>query len=182
MKILIITLLTIAIIIILGYAYYGGFTKISPKIEKCGGEKLAYIHMSGDYKNSGKFSNKVYNKLLNEYNIKTFRGFGLYYDNPKKVEKEKLKSDIGCIIESKDTAKIKSINKDLKIMNFPNEEYIVCEFPFKSSISFIISVLKVYPILNKYCLDNNYSEDTPVMEIWDIPNKKIIYRKKIQKK
>jgi DNA gyrase inhibitor GyrI len=29
-----------------------------------------------------------------------FRGFGIYYDNPQKVEKDKLRSDLDSILEN----------------------------------------------------------------------------------
>lgn len=35
-----------------------------------------------------------------------------------------------------------------------------------------------YPALNKYCEKQGY-KDSPVPEIYDVPGKKIIYRKKI---
>jgi hypothetical protein len=39
------------------------------------------------------------------------------------------------------------------------------------------SLIKVYPALNKFALENGLSDDSAVMEIYDIPNKKIIYQK-----
>jgi hypothetical protein len=37
-------------------------------------------------------------------------------------------------------------------------------------------MIKVYPVIEKYVTENNY-QDGPIMEIYDVPNKKIIYRK-----
>jgi hypothetical protein len=44
-------------------------------------------------------------------------------------------------------------------------------------MSIIMSVLKIYPDLIKYVKNNGYSENGPIMEIYDIPNNKILYRK-----
>jgi effector-binding domain-containing protein len=44
-------------------------------------------------------------------------------------------------------------------------------------MSIMISVIKVYPALMKYVKDNGYSEIGPIMEIYDMPNNKILYRK-----
>ena len=37
-------------------------------------------------------------------------------------------------------------------------------------------------IIFDYTDENGYELDTPVMEIWDIPNKKITYRKQLIKR
>jgi len=44
-------------------------------------------------------------------------------------------------------------------------------------MSIIMGIMKVYPALNKYISENNLSEEGFVMEIYDVPGKKIIYRK-----
>ena len=41
--------------------------------------------------------------------------------------------------------------------------------------------MKVYPALNKYAIQNGYNEEGLVMEIYDIPNNKILYRKELNK-
>ncbi|HEX3048356.1 MAG TPA: hypothetical protein VHY08_26650, partial [Bacillota bacterium] len=41
---------------------------------------------------------------------------------------------------------------------------------------------RMHPALNKFALENHFSDDSAVMEIYDIPNKRIIYRKAIIEK
>jgi len=41
--------------------------------------------------------------------------------------------------------------------------------------------MKVYPALNKFAKQNGFNEESAVMEIYDVPNKKILYRKEIIK-
>lgn len=101
---LIIIGLILALIVIV-FIYYGGSKKVTCRIEKTGGEKLVYKQMTGDYAKSAKLMDEIYYSLLNVYGIETFKGFGIYYDNPKEVEKSKLRSEIGCIIEEKDSSK-----------------------------------------------------------------------------
>ncbi len=43
----------------------------------------------------------LYYDLKDNYSIETTKGFGLYYDNPQDVDKDKLRSIVGCIVESK---------------------------------------------------------------------------------
>lgn len=171
-------LLVISIISL--YAYYGGFEKVIPKIEKCGGETLVFEKIKGDYKQSAEVSDRVYQKLLNDHNIETTKGFGLYYDNPGTTEKEKLRSEVGCILESS-FDKVDEIKEVFEVTKFPTQQYLRAEFPYKGKPSVILGIMKVYPALKEHVVATGYDMDSPVMEIWDVPNKKIIYRKELVK-
>jgi len=163
------------------YVYYGGFKTIAPKIQQCGGETLIYEKMTGDYAQSGPVSDRVYQKLIDTHGITTTKGFGIYYDNPKTVEKENLRADVGCILES-DFEKLETLKADFEVTEYPVSEYLVAEFPYRGKSSVILGILKVYPTFEVYAKENGYESDTPVMEIWDVPNKKITYRKHLRKK
>lgn len=170
----------IAFLLISLYAYYGGFSKIEVSTAETGGELLVYEVMMGDFKQSGKVMDKVYYSLLNEDSIETFKGVGVYYADPRKVEdKSTLKSDIGCIIEEKDREKILTLDSKYMMKEIPRKEYIVAEFPYNGKLSVFVSLMKVYPAIDKFIKENGYSEQGLVMEIYDMPNKKIMYRKEI---
>ena len=182
MKIALIVLAVLITVIVAFYTYYGGFKKISISISESGGEVLIYEKIQGDYKQSGIVMDKIYNSLLKEDKIETFKGFGIYYDNPQKVEKKKLRSEAGCILEEKDIDKLSALEKKYTIRIFPKGKYIITEFPYKGKISIFFSIMKVYPALTNFSMKNGYVEDSAVMEIYDIPNNKIIYRKVIIEK
>jgi len=179
MKIPLIIIGLIVAIILMLYAYYGGFKKVSFSIEIQGGEMLVYREMTGDYSKSGKLMDEIYYALLNDYGIETYKGFGIYYDNPRDVEKSKLRSEVGCIIEENDLIKLTLLSGDLKTKRYPETKCVVTEFPHKGMISIFMGILKIYPALIKYVDNNNLDAYGAVMEIYDVPNKKIIYRKAI---
>jgi hypothetical protein len=160
------------------YTYFGGFRTISFRVVDAGGELLAYEEVKGDYNQAKEIMDRVYYLLLNDLKIETHKGFGLYYDDPKTVETSKLRSDIGCIIEDADSTKIELISQHLKVKTCPEGKYVITEFPNRGFISIIIGIIKVYPAFNDYVIANGY-KDSPIMEIYDTPNKKIIYRKEI---
>lgn len=180
MKIALIVVAAIILVVIVLYAYYGGLKSVVVGTKTQGGELLVYKEITGDYKQSKAVMDSLYAALLSD-GIKTTKGFGIYYDNPKKVETGKLRSEAGCIIEAADRDKMSELADKYTTKVLPKEEYITTEFPFKGGLSVFVSIMKVYPALNKYVKENAYQEDTPVMEIYDIPNKKIQYRKKIAK-
>lgn len=182
MYLAILVVLTILIILLVSfYTYQGGFYKPQITLQNTGGEVLVYDSIKGDYKQSGIVMDKIYYSLLNDDKVETFKGFGIYFDNPQKVEKSILRSEAGCILEKKDIDKLTFLETKYKIRTFPVANYIVTEFPYKNKLSVLFSLAKVYPALREFALKNGYNEDTPVMEIYDIPNKKIIYRKELIK-
>jgi DNA gyrase inhibitor GyrI len=164
------------------YSFYGGFRKIQVQVSKAGGEPVVYEKVSGDYKKTAAVMDKIYYALLNEEKVETYKGFGIYYDDPKKVAKENLRSEAGCILEQKDYARMEALNKKYQLKTLPEGQFITACFPYKGKFSIIFSIAKVYPSLNKFAKANGYDENTPVMEIYDVPSGKILYRKELVQK
>ena len=162
------------------FAYYGGFKSVECKIVHAGGETFVYDEMKGDYSQSPVIMDKIYHALVNE-KIKSTVGCGIYYDNPQKDEKNQLRSEQGCIIAINDSAKIADLQTRFKVKIIPETDYLVAEFPFKGKTSIILGIMKVYPAINKYMNANGLSEKGAVIELYDTPNQKIIYRKEIVK-
>jgi DNA gyrase inhibitor GyrI len=177
---IIIIVVAAIVAIVLGFAaYWGAFKSIQFRVVEQGGETLVYEEMTGDYRQSGVVMDRVYYSLLNDYKIETFKGFGIYYDNPQKVETSKLRSELGCILEESDIHRLNELEGNFKIKTYPKGKYIVAEFPYKGKLSVIFGIMKVYPALNKYVKNNSFNEDGAIMEIYDTPGKKIVYRKAI---
>ena len=180
MKVVLIIFATLVVLLIVMYAYYGGFRKISFRIEPQGGETIVYKSVTGDYSQTPKVSDKIYYTLLNEEKVATTKGIGIYFDNPKKVDKNKLRSEIGCIVENVDSVTLKSLAEKYQVKTLPQSDYVVTEFPFKGKLSVLFGIMKVYPELNKYDREHGYTEG-PITEIYDVPNKRITYRKEAKK-
>ncbi|MBI9099487.1 MAG: hypothetical protein JEY91_13470 [Spirochaetaceae bacterium] len=180
MKILFIMSAILFISLFSFYVYYGGLKRIHPIILLAGGETIAYREVRGDYRQSGPVSNDVYIQLLEKLDLETFRGFGIYYDDPRQVEVNDLRSEVGCIIETKDLNKIDGIKEFLLVRTVPEKKYLTVEFPYRSPLSSLMGVLKVHPVLKKEAIKENSPFQGSVMEIWDVPGKKIVFRKEIE--
>jgi DNA gyrase inhibitor GyrI len=178
MKILLITIAITIVLIAVFHAYYGGFKKITIRVEEQGGEVLVYENVIGDYKQTSAITNKVYHALLNNEKIETTKGFGIFYDNPKTVEKSKLRSEVGCIVENLDSVTISQLSMKYQVKTLPKSQYIVTEFPFKGGMSILIGIMKIYPAITKY-IKKEGLKDGSIMEIYDCSNKTITYRKEI---
>jgi DNA-binding transcriptional regulator YhcF (GntR family) len=181
MKMLLLIVGIVLVLLTAVYGFFGGFHKVKIQTISTGGEILVYENVTGAYNQAVKITNKVYYELLNQYGIETKKGFGIFYDNPKNVEQNKLRSEIGCVVEDIDKNTLDRVKANFQVKILSRENCLVAEFPFRGFPSIIMGMIKVYPIIGKYIIENNY-EDGPIMEIYDsFVNKKIIYRKFLNK-
>lgn len=164
----------VIIVILLTLSYYGLFAKVTPVEQEVGDFCLLYEKHVGDYKEVGGVMDSIHSRLLGEDGITPSRSFGLYYDDPKKVEKKNLRSIAGCILDKQDEDKIDYLKKNYRIKKFPASKSVIVVFPYKGIPSIFLGVAKVYPKLSEYLAHKKYSP-VPVMEIYDRPNEKIVY-------
>lgn len=176
MKIALIIITVLVVVIIVVCVRYGGFSRVVVKVGTGGGETIVYENMTGDYSRSPEVSDRIYNALLNEEKIETTKGVGIYYDNPRNVANDKLRSEIGCVIDGADSSTLARLAGKYSMKTLPHGEYVVAEFPFRGKLSVVFGIMKVYPALDKFCRERGYA-DGPITEIYDVPNKKITYRK-----
>lgn len=179
-------ILLIGVLIISGILftlfYYGFFVQPQVAIQKSGGETIVFRKANGDYKKSGIVMDEVYYKLANDFGIDTFKGIGIFYNNPQETQIDALRYEAGCVLESSHVQELSSSkNVPFEIKTLPIEESVVISFPYRNRLSVLFGTIKVYPLLTKYIRSNHYDESTPVIEIYDVPNKQIVYRKKIIK-
>jgi hypothetical protein len=151
----------------------GYFSKIVIEEKEVGPYMLVYEEHIGDYKNTKKIHENLYYALKGE-KVETTIGFGIYYDNPREVSKEKLRSDIGMILDSADYRKIDQLKAKYKVREISRQKSVVIGFPFKSSLSIMAGIFKAYPALLQYVKEKNYKQ-REMMEIYDMKDKKIWY-------
>jgi hypothetical protein len=156
-------------------SYIGLFGKVTIEEKEMGPFVLVYEEHKGDYRGTAKIQDDIYNSLLKDYEIETFKGFGIYYDKPGEVPTDELRSIAGCILEESDYDKIDFLEeKEFNIREIPGQDSIVAEFPFKNKFSIFVGIMKVYPKIEDYIKEHNLANNE-MMEIYDIPSKKIIY-------
>ncbi len=164
------------IIFIVLAARSGAFADIKPvEMKEAGPYTVVYIPHKGDYAKAGDIIDNVNSELVREYNIITHKSFGIYYDNPGKVKKENLRSDLGVILEGEAKEKAGEIRGDLKVRALERKKCPVTEFPYYNESSVVFGLIKAYPALNKYIKENDLENLTYSMEIYDIPGEKITY-------
>ena len=166
-------ILILIAVVVVGLIYFGILGEIAIKEQEAGPFKVVYETHIGDYSKVRIIQDEIYYSLI-EDGITTTKGFGIYYDNPKVVEKEMLRSEGGVIIEEVDYSKIYELKGKYNLKDIPKTKSVVATFPYRNKFSIILGVFKVYPKLNNYITEKGY-QPTPAMEIYDKENKKIIY-------
>ena len=158
--------------------YYGIFTKINFSVETVGEELIAFEKVTGSYTKTPRVSRKIFKSLLKHEKIKAQRKIVIYYDNLKYVRLIHLRSEAGCLFEEVDSETLKRLNRRFQLKKLPEDDFAITEFPYKGIFSIWVGISRVYPALDKFVYEQGYC-DGPLVQIIDIPNKKIIYRKYI---
>lgn len=162
------------VVLISVLTYYGMFATVTVTEQNIGPLWLVYEKYIGDYKNVGPVMDKIHKDLKEKESLEPSRGFGLYYDNPQEVAKDKLRSLVGCILDEKDLDKIKELQTRYNVKLYPASQSVVASFPFKGKPSIFVGIFKVYPKIGNFVKVHNYSP-VPMMELYDLPNKNITY-------
>ena len=172
----IIVLILAAIFLILGLflARNGLFATVEIAEKDAGPYLMVYARHIGDYKNVAPVMDALYHDLKDNFGIATTRGFGLYYDNPQEVAAEELRSIVGCIVDDKTIEELTEAGIKYQVAMYPASPSIVAQFPYKSQLSIILGIFKVYPKLDEYLTQQN-APKVPIIELYDQPNEKIQY-------
>ena len=172
-----------AVLIVVGFiwfmSYMGMFSKPLISERDMGPYSVVYEEYTGPYQNMGKVFEKISGEMKAE-GIETPRGLGIYLDDPRKVAPDKLRSQGGLIIESKDQPKVPELKMKYKVMEINVAPCVVIEFPIKNNLSYMLGPVKNYAILSKYFELKNYQMGR-TYEIYDMPNKKILFVAEIKK-
>lgn len=177
MKIFKVTVIIISVVFItllLVISRYGLFASVSVSEKVVGPYMLIYKKHVGDYKEVGPIIGDLCNDLKNNYSLAPTKGFGLYYDDPRQVDKALLRSIVGCVVEGKTREDLSKVNSKYGVREYPSSNSVVVEFPYKGMMSIFIGIMKVYPALGAYIKEHRYNP-TPIMELYDIQNERIEY-------
>ena len=168
--IIIMVFLTIAVFLIRS----GLFVK--PNVTQKIMSEIFFVYQDhvGPYQETGKIQDEIYEYLITTYQVETTKGIGIYYDNPQKVPKEQLRSKAGCIIPQTEIEKLSKLSPKYKTMTLKEQEMVYSDFPFRNKFSIFLGIIKVYPLMQKYCTENGYIFRESI-EIYDMPGKKILY-------
>ncbi len=179
MKIIFITFASVIVIIVVFLFYMGMFSQISIKRQVKGPYTFSYVEHIGPYHEVGKVMIKLDSKMR-EFGFNSTDGLGIYYDDPKKTPKDKLRSEVGSIITADDMDKVEANRDKLNFKTIEKKNYLIAEFPIKNMMSYMFGPMKIYPAFAKYLEEKNITVPDKGLELYDMTNKKIIFMMELE--
>lgn len=152
---------------------------ISCKIEKQGGELLVYRELDGDYSNKKKYMALLLEELKSVPGLTINNCFCTYYDDPKSISKSRLRFDVGCIIDEPKAEVLEKLKTNYQVERADKKNYLVSELPTNFFIGFLPGINCIYPIFERFQMQNSQYQDGPVMEICNKAGKVICFRKNL---
>lgn len=135
--------------------YMGVFKTLQVTEQELGPYTYVYERFVGPYKDTGPVFKKV-EAALKADGITPDKAIGIYYDNPEKVAKEKLRSDCGIVLKESDLAKVPALKKKYPVGTLPKKMSMVVEFPMRNMFSYMLGPIKCYPVLTQYAREKGH--------------------------
>lgn len=159
----------VAIVAIL--SWYGLFAKVTRTSRTFSSMRFVFQKHRGNYREIGPIMDAVYEHLKAQ-GMPTTLGAGIYFDNPREVSVEDLRSLGGCILPQ--GAPSPTLTPGTFIATLPEVESTLFAFPYKGKLSAILGMLKVYPKISAW-FEAHPQLEGPILEIYDVPEKRILY-------
>lgn len=166
-------LLLIALSFLVFLAVAGFFTPVRITRVTAGPVMLVYERMRGDYAKSGRIMDAMY-RWLQARGVRTFRGFGYYFDDPRRTAKRECRAVVGHVLEPADVSRREAIEERYDVKTFPAQACLQVEASYRGRASILAGLMKAYPALQRY-LKHHDLPQRAVMEIYDAPNRRILY-------
>lgn len=157
--------------------YYGAFTQVTVQEKEVGPYLFAYQKHSGEYGKIAEVIGTVCEAVSREtggLSGANITGIGIYYDDPKTVAKESLRSVGGCLLLNPKQEIVDKLTTQFRVAGLPRMLAVTSEFPFKGTLSIFLGIAKVYPKLMSYITEKQY-QASPIVEIYDMEKGTILY-------
>ncbi|KAG7169407.1 testis-expressed protein 264 homolog isoform X1 [Homarus americanus] len=170
-------LMLLAVATVVGLLVHSGlFIPVDVKTCKpdLGEVYIAYKFARGPYKESGTLFTQVHT-LLPDY-----RTIGVYYDDPKMKQSHKLRYIVGVVLSENGSPVVPEHRNLLEehgyqFTTFPAIDHAVqASFPYNSTISIIVAIMKVYPALREYVETRSLCAH-PFLEVYDSKKTEILF-------
>lgn len=157
-------------VIFMGYMGILGSVPITEK--EMGPFNVVYESFVGEYKETGKVFGRLYESLKQD-GVVTENGIGIYYDDPREVPKDQLRSDCACVLEADEVAKVEALGDKYQLKTIEKARSLVAEFPIRNILSYMFGPVKTYPALRKEAQARGIQTGT-MYEYYDMQAKQIL--------
>ncbi|MDZ7344218.1 MAG: GyrI-like domain-containing protein [candidate division KSB1 bacterium] len=149
--------LGLLIVILLISAYrLGLFNRVELQQATRGPYQIVYLSHTGPYHQITEKINRV-GAMLKEKNIGTLSACGIFYDDPRAVPQEQLRSKAGFLVEGEI-----SVEAPFEIDSVAQREVIVATIKAHPAVA----AFKTYPRMNEWIEQNGFEAAGPGFEIY----------------
>ncbi len=153
---------------------FGAFAPVKPETTTLEPMWIAYNTHSGPYQLIGPVCDGVCRTWSETSGSDAELGFGLYFDNPRRVAKDQLRSIGGCIIPAEKAEGLTGKTLPFRIASLPGGRAVIVRFPFRGRMSIMFGAMRVYPKMGRQIAEAGLPEG-PMMEIYDMNAGEIRY-------
>lgn len=169
------------VILIIYLIYIGFFRRVEIRNKRLPSTLLLYCEYVGDYSKIGTVFQNVRNNVKPLFQPSTL-DCGIYYDSPAFVQNTKQsRAVVGLLLQEHERADAQRFIADhpiFKLRQLPEAECIYNEFPYKSFMSILVVLMRVYPKIKDFAMKNRIFEDpldiSGIMEVYTGPTMEVI--------
>lgn len=151
--------------------FAGVFDTMTVSVRDEGPFNLIFREHRGPYRGVRFALYDVYSYLKDKHSMQPQRGFVMFLDNPQKTKKEDLRCRAGCITDSI----VANVSGQYATEVFAKTKAVRGSFRLRSFMSPMTGPVKFYPRMLETLRTEKLTSAGPVMEIYDVPAKTIIY-------
>jgi len=158
------------------FTYLGAFTRITVTEAVSPDRKLLGQWNVGSFSQIGDVQKTLYN-LIVPLNLPVGSWAGVYIDNPKEVDSDKLRWFYGVELLVDNPSEQSWSGLSLIPLHLPQTKILRTTFPLHPRLvpfSMILGVQRVYRAITNYCVEHGVTHG-PVTEVYDMKRQQIIY-------
>jgi hypothetical protein len=162
----------VALLALVIMSYFAGlFDSVKVSMDTTGPYALVYRQHKGPYGGIKFAMYDVFAYCRDNRGFSPKRGFAIFYSDPQIVKPDSLLSDGGYITDTLLT----NVPEPYKTSIFTQCKSVTATFPLRSFLSPMTGATMFYPAMVEFLKKENKQVRGPVMEMYDIAAKKIVY-------
>lgn len=145
---------------------FGVFAPVSVETVDLPEMWLAYERRTGPYLGAATAMEPMRALLERRYGIACARGFGIYLDDPRKADRNHVRSVLGCVLSEEHAARLPETTEGFYLAQLPPCRALMTRFPYRGAPSRMLGVIRAAGALMRH-MERNGIPGGPIMELFD---------------
>lgn len=149
--------------------WVGVFRSVDVVKQEVGPFTFVYEDYVGPFKNIGPVFARVESQLR-DLGIEPIQGMGVYFDDPKVVPQDKLRSQCGALVDESASSRVEEMqvaHPALRLRKIAKTQALVVEFPLRAALSLMVAPSKAYPAIQAALVAQRLTVNGDAIELYD---------------